>query len=229
MNNFKKWQEGVFAVFEKIKKHNRPYNIKFGNLQITVLPNVFSPKYFTDSFWFAEQVSKLVKNKSLLEIGTGTGIIAITCAIKEARVVATDINPTAVKNAKLNAKKYGLDIKIRKGDIYSTIKEAEKFEFIFWNHPFNNWKLEVKEVLLKAGFDTEYKSLKTYISEAHKHLTLDGRLLLGTGDGADIKEIKKIAQENNYGLKLLKETTLPITEGGNIKNKYLIYEFVALI
>ncbi|MFH1978426.1 MAG: methyltransferase [Candidatus Aenigmatarchaeota archaeon] len=94
--------EEVIETYEKIKSEKKPYTIKILGKELTVLPNVFSPKYFTDSKYFAEEIPKIVKNKKLLEIGTGTGVVSIFCALSGANVTATDINPAAIKNCKMN-------------------------------------------------------------------------------------------------------------------------------
>lgn len=82
-----------------------PYILNCEGIELTVLKNVYTPNQFTDSQWFAQVVSKIVKRRSFLEIDTGTGIIAIKCAMKGAKVLATDVNPAAVNNVRLNAKK----------------------------------------------------------------------------------------------------------------------------
>jgi len=117
-----------------------------GNFTITVLPNVFSPKYFTDSLWFAQSVSTIVGTRRLLEVGSGTGIVSLYCADKGATVVATDVNPQACHNTEINARRYGLSISVRYGDLFDVIEEKEEFDFIFWNHSFNNWDQPVTEV-----------------------------------------------------------------------------------
>ena len=225
MGSVDRWREEVFKVFNKVKSHKDPYEVEVEGIKIQVLPNVFSPRYFTDSIWFAKEVSEIVGQNSLLEVGTGTGIIALFCARNGAKVVAVDVNPDAVKNAQLNFQTHNLDGSVRRGDVYEPIKEDEKFDFIFWNHPFNNWSEEVDDILLRAGFDTNYASLRKYVVGARNYLSSKGRLLLGTGSFADIDEIQKIAEENKYNLNLLREAEFPVEEGSKVLNKYLIYEF----
>lgn len=219
------WQKEVLKVFDKMKKHTEPYEMQAGKFQLTILPNVFSPKYFTDSLWFAETLPKLVGRKRLLEVGCGTGIVSLYCADAGAAVTATDINPEASKNTELNAWKNGLNISVRNGDMFTAIRDDEKFDVIFWNHPFNNWDKPVDEMLLRAGLDEQYAGLRKYVGEGARHLDEGGQLLLGTGDMADVPEIESIAAENGYRLVLLEKVDLPLEEGGNVLNSYLIYRF----
>lgn len=203
-----------------------PYHVSFGIFSLTVLPAVYPPTAFTDTLWFAKQMPEIVGARSLLEIGTGTGAIAIACARGGAKVTATDINQEAVKNAYLNAKVHNLDIDVRQGDLYQPIRQPEKFDFIFWSHPFNNWETPVNDILLRSGLDYKYESLKGYIENAKNHLSPNGRLLLGTGDTADLKTIFATAHKAGYSLKLLSKTTMPLETDGDVFITYLLYEFI---
>ena len=54
--------------------------------------------------------SPLVRGKRILEIGTGTGLVTLCCLrAGAAEVVATDINPVAVANARYNAMLLGVE------------------------------------------------------------------------------------------------------------------------
>jgi len=218
------WEQEVREVFKQIKTHKTPYNVEIDGIEFTVLPNVFSPKYFTDSSWFAKEVPNIVGNKKLLEIGTGMGLIAVFAALNGAQVVATDINPAAAKNAELNFKKLKLDIPVYEGDMYDCVPKDEKFDFIFWNHPFNKGEDPDEDILFQAGFDYQYKSLEKYIKGAHEYLKKDGKLLLGTGNFADLNEIERLANKYGYEMVLLKQIKKLLAVESFVDNKYCIYE-----
>lgn len=99
LNDFK---PDVLAIFEKINSMEHPRTFFVKDIPLIVLPGVFSPVYFPESIFFARELSKIVKKKTLFEVGTGTGIISLFCAQKGAKIVATDINSAAVQNAQLN-------------------------------------------------------------------------------------------------------------------------------
>lgn len=220
------WKQAIFDIYDRMRaKATSPYDVDYGGLSLTVLPNVYAPEFFNDSLWYAKQLQGIVGGKSFLEIGTGTGVIAVFCAKNGAKVVATDINPDAVKNAQLNTKRHGVDISVREGDVYQALLPDEKFDYIFWAHPFNSWDMEV-DMLLASGIDPRYESLQKYIARAKNHLTSTGKLLLGTGDSADLKQVASIAKENGYTLKLLREMEQPLEPGKDTHIKDLIYEFV---
>ena len=206
-----------------MRAKTRPYDVECNGLLLKVLPNVYAPTYFTDSLWFAEQLPEIVKSGSLLEIGTGTGIIAISCATMGARVVCTDVNPIAVQNARINVRRYRLSVSVRKGNLYEPLRPKERFDFIFWAHPFNNWKSEVTDLLLKSGRDHAYQGLRGYIAGAYRHLRAGGKLLLGTGDSADLLTLAAIAAEFGYALDPLREVSMQLELGRKAMIRYFIY------
>lgn len=221
------WRDLIYDIYDRMKAKRAPYETECNDLSLIVLPNVYAPNFFSDSRWFAEELPRLVGKASLLEIGTGTGVVALSCARQGARVVATDLNPQAVKNTRLNAERNHLNISVKRGDLYSPIRSNEKFDIIFWVHPLNNSQAPVNDLLLISGFDHNYNGLKGYVSGAQEHLTADGRLLLGTGESADWAAIRSIAFGNGYRVNVIREAVLPFEEGGKEVVVHLICEFVA--
>lgn len=88
-----------------------------------------------DTFLLAENL-QVKRRDRVLEIGTGTGIIAIKTAKKARMVIATDINPAAIECATKNivANKV-FNIELRNGDLFDPVK-GEKFDLIIFNTPY---------------------------------------------------------------------------------------------
>lgn len=96
-------------------------------------PNVYEPA--EDTFILLENL-RVERCDRVLEIGTGTGIIAIKASMNSRMVVATDINPYAIECATENiiANK-SFNIEIRKGNLFEPVK-GEKFDLILFNTPY---------------------------------------------------------------------------------------------
>jgi methylase of polypeptide subunit release factors len=95
--------------------------IKSG-IDIQIFRNVFSPAYFSDSEYFANHLPN-VAGLRVLEIGTGTGLLAMKFAYGKAKsVTATDINLDAIRNAEHNVAFNDLDstVVVRHGHIFPT-------------------------------------------------------------------------------------------------------------
>ena len=94
---------------------------------------------------------QLPQNPTILDVGTGSGCIAITLAkeLPEAKVTATDISEAAIKVAQKNANKHGVTIPF----IISHLLEKVKFtpDVIVANLPYvdENWDWIDKKALAK--------------------------------------------------------------------------------
>jgi SAM-dependent methyltransferase len=74
--------------------------------------------------------------QSGLDIGTGSGIHALSAAEHARRVVAVDINPRALRFAEFNAVLNGhADIEFREGNAFEPV-EGERFDLIVSNPPY---------------------------------------------------------------------------------------------
>ena len=95
------------------------------------------------------------KNIKALDIGTGSGAIAVSFAYycRDAEVLGVDINPKAVEVAKRNAIKNNLDnVKIVKGDMFMEKFDFpnEKYDIIMSNPPYIKSE-DIKELQLEVS------------------------------------------------------------------------------
>ena len=106
----------------------------FCGLTLKVQPGVLIPRPETEELvnWIVEEVNlddnpnpndNPNLNCQLLDIGTGSGCIAIALAkvLKNVEVEAWDVSDVALDVAKDNATKNGVQIKVRKMDVLSTL------------------------------------------------------------------------------------------------------------
>jgi HemK-related putative methylase len=104
-----------------------------------VIPSVFNPKVLRTGEFFASQIdARLVDSDAeVLDMGTGSGICAVAAARHARRVVAVDINPEAVRCARINALLNHLEHKIdvKHGDLFAPVL-AERFDIVLFNPPF---------------------------------------------------------------------------------------------
>lgn len=106
---------------------------------LVVLPGVFNPTLFrtTRVALAALAGEPLRPEETVLDIGTGSGALAVAAGARQARVVAVDVNPEAVRCARINATLNSLDdrIDVRRGDLFEAV-EGERFGLIVCNPPF---------------------------------------------------------------------------------------------
>ena len=96
--------------------------------------------------------AKIPKHAKVLEVGTGSGCVAVTLKLEvpSLKVTATDISQSALEVAKLNSQKYELatdEIRFIKSDLLE--KVAGEFEIIVANLPYvdESWEWLDKKAL----------------------------------------------------------------------------------
>ncbi|MFX1521499.1 MAG: HemK2/MTQ2 family protein methyltransferase, partial [Promethearchaeota archaeon] len=114
-------------------------SLKFNNLVFQIFDEVYEPA--GDSFLLADYLKHEIRSKDIiLDLGTGCGIQAIlaTTLKNDVQVIATDINPIAVKNAVKNARLNNVSERIEfiHGDLFQPFLKKECFSLIIFNFPY---------------------------------------------------------------------------------------------
>lgn len=164
----------------------------FYGLDFEVNPSVLIPRPETEELveWIIQsQKSEVgVENLKILDIGTGSGCIAIALAknIPNAAVFAIDVSEKALATAKKNAEINGVSITFIEKNILETEDLEQQFDIIVSNPPYvrNREKLEIKKNVLEnephlALFVEDNDALIFYrkIAElAKKNLEKEGQL-----------------------------------------------------
>jgi predicted nicotinamide N-methyase len=88
-----------FLAYHLILAREHSRTTRAAGFRLVVRPTVFHPCYFLSSEYFAEFISPLdLSGKRVLDVGTGSGILALAAArAGAAHVVAADINPNAAR------------------------------------------------------------------------------------------------------------------------------------
>jgi HemK-related putative methylase len=109
-------------------------------LRLTVPPTVFHPRFFLTSEYFAAFIAGLdLAGKRVVDVGTGTGILALAAARSgAASVLAIDINPKATEAAAENASANGLASRVTAvcSDLFAGVAPHLRFDVILSNPPF---------------------------------------------------------------------------------------------
>jgi len=180
--SYQDYLDGTAKVLKASQNENEKYEVEVLGRKFVVYPGTFSPKYFEDTRFFAQEVfNQLKPGENFLEIGPGTGVILVFAALAGAQCLGIEINKVACDNALVNIKNHGLEkkIKVRHGSLYEPLALNEKFDVIFWNTPFGLIGKKDLTVLEKAVFDPGYKMTQQFIMQAKRHLKPNGRLLIG--------------------------------------------------
>lgn len=110
---------------------------EFYGLAFEVGPAVLVPRPETELL--VDRARELAPRR-ILEIGTGSACIAVTCArrLEDAALVATDVSAAALEIARRNAERHGVADRIRflEGDLFAPLDPAGRFDLIVSNPPY---------------------------------------------------------------------------------------------
>lgn len=169
----------------------------FKGIKVKVLPGVFHPGLFISSkilLNFVDEIS--LEEKSFLELGAGTGIIAILAARKGATVYASDISRKAVENIKLNAENNSAKINVFTSDMFQSIPENQ-FDYIIINPPYyKKDPLKEEEYAWLCGSNLEF--FKSLFGSLSKYIHNSSEVFMILSEVCDIKEIKTIGRQNGF-------------------------------
>src|SRR5690242_6385553 len=108
---------------------------EFFGREFRVTPDVLIPRPETEHLVEAA-LSRIQPGAAILDVGTGSGAIAITIALeKNARVFATDVSATALAVASANARNLKANISITLADLTSCFA-PRSFDLIVSNPPY---------------------------------------------------------------------------------------------
>ncbi|WP_394350299.1 HemK2/MTQ2 family protein methyltransferase [uncultured Methanobrevibacter sp.] len=158
--------------------------------------NVYIPA--EDSYLLAENL-EVENGKSVLEIGTGSGIVAMYASKLTDKVTATDINFDAIQLAESNFKANNIDnVELLFGNLFEPVKDR-KFDVILFNTPYlPTEEGEVIEDNLNYAFDgglNGRKVIDLFLNEVKNHLN----------DGGIVQLIQSSLSDNDETLNKLDE------------------------
>ncbi len=180
-------------------------NVDFYGITLKVNEDVLIPRFETE-----ELVSKVIqyaanfKNPSIVDIGTGSGAIAITLKKKlTSSVTATDISKKALNVAKENALENNASINFKEGNLLEPL--TEKYDIVVSNPPYIAYDEEIMDVVKNNEphlalyapnngiyyYEEILKNIKKYLND--KYLIA---FEIGESQGKKIQELSKKYLDN---------------------------------
>lgn len=169
------------------------------DLRLAIPPEVFHPGFFFSTQMLLQYISKLpLQKKELMELGCGSGLIAMVAAGKGATVTATDINPIAVEFLKKNCFNNNLQLQIIQSDLFNDIPVTQ-YDIIAINPPYYKKNpITFRDHAWFCGEDGEY-FLRLFKS-LHRYIRINTEILMVLFDGCDMEMINGFAAQNGFVL-----------------------------
>ena len=179
-----------------------------------ILENVYAPA--EDSFLFAENLS-VRRGCTVLDMGTGCGILAVIAARKAGQVVAIDVNPWAVKCAKNNVEMncVGNRVSFIQGDLFAPLRARKEFDLILFNAPYLPSEENEKDSWTGwawAGGVSGRSVIDRFLCQAPKHIRPGGEIMLMQSTLSNVEQTLRNLEEKGLEANVIAKHDLPFFE-----------------
>ncbi len=185
----------IYPILAKYLASERRY--RYRDVEVRVPPGVFHPGLFFSTRILLDYLETLpVAGKRVLELGAGSGLIALRCARRGASVTASDISTTAVEAIRANARRNGRELTVIHSDLFAAIPR-QAFDLIVINPPyFPRTPLRESQYAWFCGENFEF--YRRLFPEMRGYLHRNSRVLMILSEDCRIDHILSLARENGY-------------------------------
>lgn len=186
-------------------KQDRFYTYR--GIKIKVKKDVFHPGFFFSTKHLISFLSKLnLKDKKVLELGAGSGLISFYCYNKGANVTATDINPIAIAALKENSNSLQMPIHIQESNLFDAISK-QTFDYILINPPYYpKAPVNIAEHAWYCGTNFEY--FVKLFGQLIAYMDSETNVLMTLSEDCDLDKITMLANTGGFDLILQKKQRL---------------------
>lgn len=189
--------------------------------RLRAAPGVFHPGLYFSTKFLAQYLLRLnLSDKTLLDVGTGSGALGILAARQGADVLALDIHPAAMALARSNAALNHVADRFEalESDLFGAIPQGRRFDLIVFNPPFYpRPPANHEERAWLAG--EGYQTLRDFFRDTGRFLSPAGRVIVIYSTDVDLDEMARIAEGG--GLILVREIVIP-----HLFERFVIREYM---
>src|SRR6201987_1514733 len=205
---------GPFRRFLRDFIHFFSYHLILSRQSIqTTRAAVFHPRFFLSSEYFAKFLDGLdLSGKSVADIGTGSGILALAAArAGAAEVLALDINPHAALSALENAQANGLGdhVSVACMNLLAALPARPLFDVILSSPPKHAGE---PRDLADRGWHAgpQYRDVAALFKQASDRLKPDGCLYVMVSSDSDLDLFGRLIDEAGFRARLAYERSFYI-------------------
>ncbi len=170
-------------------------------IDIDTADEVYNP---SDDSYMLLRIVEVARDQTFLEVGAGTGLIAIHAAKMGAKVTATDVNPHAVELTRRNAARNQVRIQVLQSDLFDKVNGY--FDVIAFNPPYLPSDSSSTSWIERSwsGGEKGSEILVSFLDQAWRHLAPGGRIYMVLSSLTGLTSVLKAAKER-YESEMLEE------------------------
>lgn len=179
------------------------------DISLEIPEDVYEPR--EDSELIAGHLEKAdLKGKKCLDMGCGSGLLAIIMAKKGGVVTAADISPEAVKATEKNAGSNEVKLKTVVSDVFLAIDS--KYDFIAFNPPYLPDETNIKGKEQWSGGKTGRDVIEKFLRDLSKHLSKNGKVIMVFSSLTGEKELRNSAEKKGLSFSVIDRRKIPWEE-----------------
>ncbi len=188
-------------------RHNHTVLELVAGRPLLVLPQVMNPKLFRTGEFLAQSLSPALIpiGSRVVDMGTGSGVVAISAAQWAKDVTAIDINPEAVRCASINALLNHAEERVRVllGDLFAPVPE-EKFDVVLFNPPY--YRGTPRSEFERALHSNDI--VERFTHQLRDHLAPNGCALILLSTDGDTPAFLELFRANRFTIEIVAERDL---------------------
>ncbi len=189
-----------YRLFDR--RYGRLVLEQIDGVPLILLPEVFNPVLFRTGEFLVRALERAPHPEMrrdrvplALDLGCGSGVGAVFAARRGMQVIASDLNPEAVRNTRLNAllNHFEDKIDVRLGDLFESVREIH-FELVLFNPPFYRGRTQSRLDMAWRGDGI----FERFAAELKDHLTPSGRALIVLSTDGDTESLLEALRLQHY-------------------------------
>lgn len=163
---------------------------------------VYHPRAGSSTRFVMNELPTPPERPKVLDLGTGSGALGLWMKTirPHANVWMSDVDAAAVDAARTNAERNGLDVTVRRGDLFDVRGLPTDFDWLIFNYPFVARAREQRGEHISC--DPEGRLAHRFLGRVRKHLRPGGRAFITWSDRA-VGPLDGLAKEHELKPKCL--------------------------
>tara|TARA_R110002050_G_scaffold300722_2_gene471956 strand:+ start:103551 stop:104219 length:669 start_codon:yes stop_codon:yes gene_type:complete len=199
-------------------RHEKVVTYSYNDLTVNILPGVFSPVIHYSTGFFLDYIKNLdLTNKTVLELGCGSGIISVISESKGGIVTASDVNEVAITELTARVRDENLNVIVVYSDLFENLHFH--FDYIFINPPtLCKTPKSINDKSTMAGESFEY--FDRLFAQLKVRTLRETEVLMILPEEAELFSVNRRAKSHHLKLKTQKVMSAGL-------NRAVVYRVVA--